>query len=73
MIYWTINCDEGSVFHTRGYVATPAKALLNCALAQIDDPMEKFFKEITRRNVVKVAVVRDPGAGRPLAPPTRLK
>ena len=35
----------------------PAKALLNCALAQIDDPMEKFFKEIMRRNVVKVAVV----------------
>ena len=35
----------------------PAKALLNCALAQNDDPMEKFFQEVMRRNVVKVAVV----------------
>jgi adenylate cyclase len=35
----------------------PAKALLNCALAQNDDPMEKFFREVMRRNVVKVAVV----------------
>jgi hypothetical protein len=36
MIYWTINGDEDSVFHTHGYVAMPAKALLNCALAQDD-------------------------------------
>jgi adenylate cyclase len=57
MIYWTINGDEDSVFHTHGYVATPAKALLNCALAQNDGPMEKFIREIMRRNVVKVAVV----------------
>ena len=35
----------------------PAEALLNCALAQNDDPMEKFFREAMRRNVVKVAVV----------------
>ena len=35
----------------------PAKALLNCALAQNDGPMEKFLKEMMRRNVVKVAVV----------------
>jgi len=57
MIYWTINSDEGSVFHTRGYVAMPSEALLNCALAQNDDPMEKFFKELLRRNVAKVAFV----------------
>jgi TolB-like protein/Tfp pilus assembly protein PilF len=57
MIYWTINGDEDSVFHTHGYVAMPAKALLNCALAQNDGPMEKFIREIMRRNVVKVAVV----------------
>jgi len=35
----------------------PAEALLNCALAQNDDPIEKFFREVMRRNVVKVAVV----------------
>ena len=35
----------------------PAEALLNCALAQNDDLMEKFFQEVMRRNVVKVAVV----------------
>ena len=35
----------------------PAKALLNCALAQNDDLMRKFLEEVTRRNVVKVAVV----------------
>jgi len=35
----------------------PAKPLLNCALAQNDDLMQKFLEEIKRRNVVKVAVV----------------
>jgi serine/threonine-protein kinase len=35
----------------------PAKALLNCAIAQNDDLMQKFLEEIKRRNVVKVAVV----------------